>query len=154
MTNWAVTEAALGACVLAAAMPREDVLLIPERRDWLAPLRKLSRRVRARIDDAAGQEADEYIEALHRDPETPVAVIRQSELPRAVATVPVRALGPGEASAPWAPAQWAPPADQAPPPPAKPRKRAGDPPTIVMEALLPEVRRSVKPYLDSLSYDD
>jgi len=155
MTGWTTAGIILGIAVLALAMPREDVLLIPERRDWLAPLRRLSRKRRQRREADGAREADEYMAALHAEPET--MTVYQSELPRMVATVPVKPLGTDE-TAPWAPAPWAPPAGTVPvapvePEPEKPKVKR-DAPTIVMEVLRPGIERNLDPYLDGLpSYD-
>lgn len=151
MSNWIAAEIILAITLLALAMPREEGLLIPERRNWLAPLRRLSRKVRRRIEADGAREADEYVAALHGDPES--VTVRQSELPYAMATFPVKPLAEGE-TAPWAPALWAPdPASQ--PAPAPPRKAKRDAPTIVMEVIRPGIEHNLRPYLRDLpSYDD
>jgi hypothetical protein len=152
VSNWAAAEIILGIAVLALAMPREDVLLIPEYRDWLAPLRRLLPKARRLREDQGAREAEEYVTALRAEPET--MVVRRSDLPVALATVPVKQLSPDEAQAPWAPAAWSPP--PGPEVPAvMPPKVKRNAPTIVMKAVRPEIERNLRPYLNGLpSYEE
>lgn len=150
MTGWDTAGLILGICVLALAMPREDVLLIPERRDWLATLRRFMPKARQRAEEAGQREADEYVAALRAE-EPASLVIRWSELPSATATVEVKQLGTGEI-APWGPAPD--PAAQ-PAQEEAPQRPKRDAPTIVMEAVRPEIERDLRPYLDGMpSYED
>jgi hypothetical protein len=71
-------------------------------------------------------------------------------LPRAVATIPVKQLRADEAAAPWAPAPWSPPPAPDQEPEQQPPKPRRDAPTIVMEAIRPEIERTLHPYLDGL----
>jgi hypothetical protein len=154
MTGWETAGIILGICVLALAMPGEDALLIPERRDWLALLRRFMPKARQQAEEAGAREADDYVAALRGEPET--MTIRQRELPTAMATVPVKQLGPDEAPAPWAPAPWSPPPAPGQNAQARPKQKPKrDAPTIVMEAVRPEIERTLRPYLDALpSYEE
>lgn len=159
MTDWASVEVLLTAAVLALAWPREDELLLPERRDWRGTLRRLVSPAARRMREAqGGREADDYVRALHAEPET--MVIRQSELPSAVRRFETGLVTPqtGEQARhrpPWKTAEHYGWTEAHAPAPAPRRRAPGDPPTIVMEVMRPAVAADLGAYLKALpGYDD
>ena len=170
---WAAVLLAVLALWLAA--PREDALLIPQRRR--GPLAWLRDRLARPARDAQEQrDADEFLAAV-RDADPPAYRIRQRDLPsvqRRIATV----LLAEDVRQPWGRAPYAPdPGDQSQEraqdraredarqepqeqPQEEPRElpelrawRPGDPgraPTGVLTKINPEVERQLRPYLEGL----
>lgn len=156
LTDWTSVEVLLTAAVLALAWPREDELLIPERRSWLGWARGLLPRARRQREEAGGREAEAFVTALTTElPMIPVhplpsegKVYRPERVTRS-ATREQAAQRP-----PWKTmenAGWLEPA----PAPAPRRRAPGDPPTIVMEVIRPAVEADLGLYLKALpAYDD
>ena len=158
VNNWTAAEIILGIAVLALAMPAEDGLLIPERRDWLAPFRRFSRKARLKREAEGAREAEEYVTDLRRDPHDPM-IIKRNELPSQHRTVKTRLLTegvPGQKQ-PWATAEnpaWS--LGTGPQPTVRPRKRGPkDPPTVVLEVMRPAIKDDLGAYLNGLpAYTD
>jgi hypothetical protein len=151
--NWVTAEVAILAMVLlAAAMPGEEDLLIPERRDWAAIARRwLSPAARRLREVRAGREADDYVAALR---EEGALAIRPSDLTtRKISTVlltsPVLIADPETGAsrpqkAPWPTAPFAPAPGL---PMDRPRRAERQPPTLVREGVLPAIRGDLGNYL-------
>jgi hypothetical protein len=173
------TAVTLAVLALWLATPREDDLLIPQRRRspmaWLRD--RLARSARDRQEE---RDAAAFLTAL-ADADPPVYRIRQRDLPSVSRRIDTVLLA--DVKQPWAPAPYAPdpedgsqewpqdppqenpqePVQEEPQDPPVPlaELRAwspGDPgptPTGVLQKITPEVERQLRPYLDALpGYDD
>jgi len=141
VTNWITAEVAILAMVLLAAlMPAEEDLLIPERRDWAGTLRRWVSPAARRLREVQGaREADAYVQ-----------VLTQADLPSLNTrfnTVLLTSSKPGheQDKPPWATAPFA--ASPAGPPMDRPRQAERQPPTLVREAVLPAIRNDLGSYL-------
>ena len=150
------------------AVPREDGFLIPERRR--GPLAWLRHRLgRPGRDAQEERDAENFLRKV-REPDPPVYTIKQSDLPSASRRFNTILLTQGEGHPPWEPvperesqddprerpqeiAQEQPQERSQKPLPELRAWRPGDPgraPTGVIQKIMPEVDRQVRPYLDSL----
>lgn len=152
MSTWTAAEILLGLAAIALMLPQEETFLLPERRDWLAGLRRFSPRVRRRREEAGAREADAYVAALHGDPAQPY-VIRASEFETALLTEPT-----GDQRAPWELPQGERPVQlrdliepQRPDPAQVPPRRAPrNPPTIVTEVVRPNIASDLHEWMRRL----
>jgi hypothetical protein len=156
VSSWAAAGIILGIAVLGMAVPAEDGFLIPRRRDWRGWLRDLLPRARRRREAEAGQEAEAYVTELRQNPDYDPMVIRRDELPSSSRVLKTKLLTdptPGQRQ-PWPTAEnprWTPGAGIEQLQPGRPRRRApGDPPTIVIEIMRPEIAKDLGGYLDGL----
>jgi len=157
VSNWITAEVAILAMVLLAAlMPGEEDLLIPERRDWMGAARRWVSPAARRLREIRGaREAEDYVAALREDG---ALAVRASDLTtRKISTVlltaPVLTADPetGERrpqrppwqTAPFAPAPGGPPMD-------RPRRAERDAPTLVREKVLPAIRGDLGSYLERM----
>lgn len=174
------TAATLAILALWLAVPREDALLIPQRRH--GPLEWLRYRLsRPQRDAQEERDATAFLSRM-KDPELPPYQIRQRDLPSANRRIPTTLLAGGAqppwgGSAPYAPDPQERPRDYAQEDPQEraqeperaqedpqvplPELRAwspGDPgrtPTGVLQKITPEVERQLRPYLKALPrYED
>jgi hypothetical protein len=160
VSSWAAAGIILGIAVLGMAVPAEDGFLIPERRNWLGWLRGLLPQARRRREAEAGREAEAYVTDLRQDQHDPM-ILKRDELPCAHRVFKTRLLTdptPGQKQ-PWPAAEnprWTPGAGIEQLQPGRPRRRApGDPPTIVIEIMRPEIARDLGGYLEGLPrYDE
>lgn len=148
--NPAAADIVLGAAVaLAAALPREEPLLLPERRDWAGGLRRLWPGARRRAEETAGLEAEDFLAELHGEPDLTVRVSDLPSVQRTVECVPL----PEDARPPWRRAPFAPDPglEFRSPVPSRPK----GPPTVVLEKVRPNISRDLGLYLASLrSYEE
>jgi hypothetical protein len=145
----------LGFAVLALAMPREDGFLIPEYRDWRAMIRRrFSRRERERLEVTGELEAAAFVAELHEDrgrhrlPEP--MTVRAADLPsrnRVITTLLTDGAPPWEEIPAPEPE---PPEPVQPDPPVRKSRHQGDPPTIVIEQVRPNISRGLGMYLARL----
>jgi hypothetical protein len=150
--NWVTAEVAILAMILlAAAMPGEEDLLIPERRDWMGAARRWVSPAARRLREIRGaREAEDYVAALR---EEGALAVRASDLTtRRISTVlltgPALIVDPGTGeqrqqrppwqTAPFAPAPGGPPMD-------RPRRAERDAPTLVRA-----IREDLGSYLEQI----
>ena len=156
--NWVTAEAAiLGMVLLAAMMPAQEDLLLPERRDWRGTLRRMVSPAARRLREIQGaREADAYVRALHQEPEP--MIVRKDELPSLHRRFETKLLSepteeqkdhkPPWVTAPFAPAPGGPPV-------LSPRRAERKAPTIVMNAVRPAIASDLGRYLSEFpSYGD
>jgi hypothetical protein len=159
MSTWTAAEILLGLAAIALMLPQEETFLLPERRDWLAGLRRFSPRVRRQREEAGAREADAYVAELHgAGPEA--YVIRASELPSAQRRFETVLLteSTGDQRAPWELPQGERPAQlrdliepQRPDPEQIPPRRAPrNPPTIVTEVVRPNIASDLHEWMRKL----
>jgi len=144
VSNWITAEVAILAMVLLAAlMPGEEDLLIPERGDWRGTVRRILSPAARRLREVQGaREADAYVQ-----------VLTQADLPSTTARFRTALLtAPAEGhekdKPPWATAPFA--ASPAGPPMDRPRQAERQPPTLVREAVLPVIRSDLGSYLSRI----
>lgn len=163
---WTAVTLAILALWLAA--PREDALLIPQRRR--GPLAWIRHRLaRPQRDAQEERDATSFL-AIMKQPDPPVYRIRQRDLPSVNQRIATVLLAESDGQAPWGVAPYASdpedeetgsqdaPQERAQDEPQKPlaELRAwspGDPgetPTGVLQKITPEVERQLRPYLEGL----